>query len=197
MTTMTAQQQESLWREHRERLYRFVLGRVRDPATAEDIVHDVLVRAYRGRDTLRNHDRFESWLYQITRNAIIDHYRARRPTAPLPDDLPEALQEPDGARRAQAELAQCLQPFVASLPDHYREAVELAEIRGLTQQETAARLGLSVSGAKSRVQRARQRLADMLLECCRVEFDSTGAVMSYEGRHCSSDGAETGGCGRC
>lgn len=184
--TRTAQQQETLWREHRERLFRFVLGRVRDPATAEDIVHDVLVRAYQNRDTLRNVRRFEAWLYQITRNAIVDHYRARKPTTALPDDLPEAEREQAG--QVQAELAQCIQPLVRALPGHYRDAVELSEIGGLTQRETATRLGLSLSGAKSRVQRARRRLVDMLLACCRLEFDSTGAIMSYEGRGCDSDG---------
>jgi RNA polymerase sigma-70 factor, ECF subfamily len=185
--TTTAQQQESLWREHRERLYRFVLGRVSDPATAEDIVQDVLVRAYQNRNTLRNAGRFQSWLYQITRNAIIDHYRAHKPTSPLPENLPEMQSQQEG--RVQAELAQCLLPFIRSLPEHYRNAVELSEIGGLTQQETAARLGLSLSGAKSRVQRARRLLANMLLECCRVEFDSTGAVMAYEGRSCESGDA--------
>jgi RNA polymerase sigma-70 factor, ECF subfamily len=193
--TSTAQQQESTWREHRDRLYRFVLGRVNDPATAEDIVHDVLVRAYRNRDTLRKSGRFESWLYQITRNAIIDYYRGRKPTSPLPENLPEL--ESEQRALVQAELASCLVPFIRSLPGHYRDAVELSEIRGLTQRETAERLGISLSGAKSRVQRARRMLADMLLECCRVEFDSTGAAMSYEGRSCEGGDAAAGGCASC
>jgi RNA polymerase sigma-70 factor, ECF subfamily len=191
----TTQQQETLWREHRERLFRFVASRVNDSATAEDIVHDILVRAYRNRDTLRDGQKLEPWLYQITRNAVIDHYRARRPTAPLPADLPEADSE-DG-RDARAELAHCIQPFIRALPEHYRQAIELAEIRGLTQQQTADELGLSLSGAKSRVQRARRMLADMMLECCQVEFDSMGAIMSYQPRGCGTDGAAGGGCGRC
>jgi RNA polymerase sigma-70 factor, ECF subfamily len=186
-----AQQHESLWREHRDRLYRFVRGRVDDAATAEDIVHDVLVRAWTHRDSLRNDGRFEQWLYQITRNAVIDHYRARKPTAELPDNLPDP-QSADG-RRTEAELAQCLIPFISALPQHYRAAIELADMGGLTQQDTAAQLGLSLSGAKSRVQRGRRLLADMLLECCRVEFDSAGGIMSWESRSCGTGD----GCGDC
>jgi RNA polymerase sigma-70 factor, ECF subfamily len=179
-------QPDSLWREHRARLYRFVLGRVGDAAAAEDIVQDVLVRAYERGDTLRDGGKLEQWLYQITRHAIIDHYRARRPSAPLPDDLPEA-ETPDG-RAARTELAGCIQPFIRNLPEHYRAAIDLSDIRGLTQQATADALGLSLSGAKSRVQRARRMLADMILDCCRIERDSTGAIMSYEGSRCASDG---------
>jgi RNA polymerase sigma-70 factor (ECF subfamily) len=178
------QSEESLWRDHRARLVRFVTRRVEDASTAEDIVHDVLVRAYGKRDTLRSGQKFEQWLYQITRNAVIDHYRARRPSAELPADL--AAPATEGGRAAREELAGCLGPLVQALPEPYRDAVVLSELRGLTQRETARRLGLSLSGAKSRVQRARQMLHERLLDCCRVELDGRGAIVGYESR---------GGCG--
>lgn len=184
--------QDQLWQEHRERLVRFVRTRVADAATAEDIAHDVLMRAWIARDTLRDGRRFQQWLYQITRNAVIDYYRARRPTVPLTDAFPEP--DSDEGRVARGQLAHCIQPFVAALPDHYRAALELAELRGLTQQQTADELGLSLSGAKSRVQRARRMLADMVLECCRIEFDSAGGIMEYEAR---ARGTAAGGCGPC
>jgi RNA polymerase sigma-70 factor (ECF subfamily) len=180
-------QQESLWREYRELLVRFVRRRVTDSATAEDIVHDVLVRAYENRHTLRDDQKFEQWLYQITRNAVIDHYRNRKPTRPIPDNLPDADTADSG--EARAELSRCVQPFIQALPLHYRDAVQLSEIRGLTQQETADRLGLSLSGAKSRVQRARRLLADSILECCRLEFDSAGSILSYQSRGCNQCGS--------
>ena len=192
----TNPQQESLWRDHRERLFRFVLSRVRNSETAEDIVHDVLLRAYEKRDTLRDDQRLEQWLYQITRNAVIDHYRTREPTSTLPDNLPDAGS--GNEREARAELSHCIQPFIHALPEHYKAAVELSEIQGLTQQDTADQLGLSLSGAKSRVQRARRMLGDMMLECCKVEFDSMGAIMSYESRDCGpADSGQNGGCGQC
>ena len=187
------QTEEALWRDYRAQLYRFTLKRVADEATAEDIVHDVLVRAYDRRDTLRNADRFEQWLYQITRNALIDHYRARRPTEPLPPDLAAADEASEHA--ARRELAACMQPLVDSLPEHYRDALTLSELQGLTQQATATRLGLSLSGAKSRVQRARRMLQDRVLQCCRIEFDSSGGIVDYVRRDCPPD--EDGDCGRC
>lgn len=170
--------EEALWRDYRTQLFGFVRRRVSDAAAAEDIVHDVLVRAYQKRDTLRSADRFEPWLFQIARNALIDHYRSQRPSEPLPDGLAEPDDTVD--RRAMRELATCMQPIVDTLPDHYRDALMLSELQGLTQQETAERLGLTLSGAKSRVQRARRLLEAKLLECCRIELDSRGGIVDYE-----------------
>lgn len=181
-----ARGQQDAWRAYRSELYRFVRARVEDEAAAEDLVHDVLLRAYSQRDTLLDAGQLRPWLYRITRNALIDHYRKRRPTSELPDEL--AGEETSEAGGAQRELARCIEPFVHALPSRYREALVLSEIEGVPQREVAERLGLSLSGAKSRVQRARKMLAAMLLDCCRVELDSRGGIMDYEPR---------GRCGRC
>ena len=186
---------DRLWQDYRTQLVRFVAKRVADEATAEDIVHDVLLRAYARRHTLRSGEKFEQWLYQITRNTVIDHYRARRPSDPLPDDL--AASDQPAARNARRELAACMQPLVDSLPAHYRDAVVLAELEGLTQTETAGRLGLSVSGAKSRVQRARRLLEEKILDCCRLEFDNRGAIVDFESVNGCSPDAPGSGCGHC
>ena len=84
----------------------------------------------------------------------------------------------------QAELALSLRGLVEQLPDPYREALLLTEFQGLSQVELAGRLGLSVSAAKSRVQRARGKLRDMLLACCHIELDRRGRVIDYYERCC-------------
>lgn len=180
-TSILVQQDESLWQSYRTQLFRFVLRRVDDRDTAEDIVHDVLLRAYGRRDTLRDSGKFEPWLYQVTRNVIIDHYRRRRPSGPLPDDLAVADHAHSGS--ARRELAACMLPFINVLPEHYRSAITLSEIQGLTQQQTADQLGISLSGAKSRVQRARRMLEDKLLDCCRIEVDGRGSIADFERRN--------------
>jgi RNA polymerase sigma-70 factor (ECF subfamily) len=68
-------------------LYRFVLKRVRDREAAEDIVQDVLVKAYSRQGTLKEPSKLQPWLYQITRNAIVDYYRLRKPSEVVPDNL--------------------------------------------------------------------------------------------------------------
>ena len=104
----------------------------------------------------------------------------------------EAEAERD-AVQANRELATCLRPIVERLPEIYREAVVLADLEGITQREVAGRLGLSVSGAKSRVQRGRQAIKAMLQDCCRIQLDAGGRVTGYEVQS-SSCRSSTGRC---
>jgi RNA polymerase sigma-70 factor (ECF subfamily) len=183
---------EVVWRELHDRLLAFVVRRVPTREDAEDILQDVMLRIHRHGADLEHADRVASWVYRIASNAIADHYRrpVRRELAsgqatdvPEPEDAASitASIEPDAAE-LRAELASCLTPLVARLPDTYREAIILTEIEGATQVQAAAQLGLSVSGMKARVQRGRRQLRDLLLDCCHVELDSHGRVTAYRSR---------------
>lgn len=168
------------WHEWRSALLRFVTARVSDPAAAEDIVHDVLLRAHAHFAELREGDRLAAWLHRIARNAIVDHYRTRRPAEPIPADLVD--ESGPAANDLRRQLSKCLVPLIEHLPEGQRDAVLLSEIEGLRQQDVAQRLGLSLSGAKSRVQRGRARLGVMLEACCRIETDGRGGVVDFERR---------------
>lgn len=170
----------AVWREHRVRLRAYVARRVRDADAVDDIVQDIYVKAHTGLHTLRSEQRLAPWLYRIAANAIADYFRALRPTDELPEDLPA----PERERDCTAELARCVAPFLAGLPETYRSALQLSEIDGLPQREVAERLGLSVSGAKSRVQRGRKLLRERLLECCEVEAIAGGLDCTPRTRNC-------------
>lgn len=179
---------EALWRAVSEPLRGFVGRRVATPEDAEDILQDVFVRVHAGIDALRDEERLVSWVYRIARNAIIDHYRSaprRRevPAAVLPElDETWRADEADAAAETRAELVGCLRPAIAALPPDAREALELTELGELTQAEAAARLGISVSGMKSRVQRGRRRVRTLMEECCALVFDGRGAPIERECR---------------
>jgi RNA polymerase sigma-70 factor (ECF subfamily) len=79
-----------------------------------------------------------------------------------------------------AELIPCIKEMLDSLPNDYRQALILTEYQGLTQKELGEKLGISLSGAKSRVQRAREKLKTMLLNCCHFQFDRLGRVIDYQ-----------------
>ncbi len=166
------------WRTYRTTLYRFILIRVKDPGMAEDIVQDVLIKVYERLNTLQDQEKILSWMYQITRNVIVDYYRKQRPK----EDIDEAVmaKEIDIEEDVEKKLAQCILPMVNQLPSNYQQAIKMAEFDGLTQKEIAQKQGLSLSGAKSRIQRGRKLIKKMLLECCRVELDHRGGVINYE-----------------
>ena len=138
---------EPVWREYHARLHSFIRDRVGDPAAADDILQDVFVKIHSRIDTVEDSSRLQSWIYQITRHAIVDHYRARRPA----EDLPEALAapQPEPGEAELREMAGCVTPMIQSLRAPYSQALQLSEIEGWTQQEVADLQGISLSGAKS------------------------------------------------
>jgi RNA polymerase sigma-70 factor (ECF subfamily) len=167
---------EEVWVAFHARLLAFIRTHVADEVAAEDILQDVFLKIHTRLDTLADDRKLTSWVYQIARNAIIDHYRAQRPMAALLDLIAAPEEPPADLAR---ELAPGLQDMLDALPAEYRQALVLAELEGLTQQELATRLGISLSGAKSRVQRARRRLKDLFVSCCQIEFDRRGGVLDY------------------
>lgn len=184
-----ADETESAWRAFHQRLHRFVARRVRQGADAEDIVQKVFLQMHRGRGSLRNADRVGAWLYQAARNAIADHYRSaagrREVTAGDTRALDARLaSDPAGGddESSLAEAVGCLRPMIGRLPERYRRAIERVELQGLSQRAAAAAEGLSVSGMKTRVQRARGRLKAALLECCRIALDRRGGLLDCESR---------------
>lgn len=173
---------EQVWDEFTARLRRFIAGRVRGEADVDDILQEVFIKIHRGLGQLDDHSKLHAWVYQITRNAIVDHYRKGEPDVEVPEELPDRIAEEEDSEGAEAEVATWLRPMAEDLPDKYREAILLTDIEGLTQKELAERLDISISGAKSRVQRARGKLKDVLLECCHLEVDRRGKVVDWEPR---------------
>jgi RNA polymerase sigma-70 factor (ECF subfamily) len=163
---------DGLWAEHRARLRGYVAQRVRDDTAVDDILQDVYLKAHSALSAVRSSGSLTAWLFRIAANTIADHYRARRPWEAIPEDPPA----PEPARDEAAELAECIRPLVAGLPEIYRTALTLSDPEGLPQKEVAERLGVSLSGAKSRVQRGRARLRQNLLDCCTIEIGRRGIV---------------------
>lgn len=180
---------ESLWEEFGERLYRFLRRRVSGDEVARDLLQEIFLRVHANLGTLRDGDRIVAWLHRIARNVLADRHRqGSRSPDPLDDD-PAATPE-DGGSFEFRSLGTWLIEQIEDLPAGYREALELSEIRGLSRQEIARRLGLTASGAKTRVVRGRKLLRRLLERSCRIELDARGNVIDCQGR-ANSD------CGDC
>jgi RNA polymerase sigma-70 factor, ECF subfamily len=160
----------------------FIARRVGDTETTEDLTQEVLLKAHRSGVDGNTIDDMAAWLYRIARNTVIDHYR-RRSRHPDPDPLPPdppVANEDERDQRAVRELASCLGPLVADLEPIYREALSLTDLGGLSQAEAARRVGISGSGMKSRVQRARAQLRTAVSNCCAVHTDRAGRISDYD-----------------
>lgn len=173
---------EHAWEAFHAPLLQFIRKRVADAETAEDLLQEVFLKIHQQVETLKEVKKLESWVYQITRHAIIDYYRSKKSTMRLQE--PEVLQMPEELPEDDivSELFPSVRAMVNSLPEVDRQALVLTEYQGLTQKELGERLGLSFSGAKSRVQRARDKLKQRLLACCHFELDRRGHVINYHPR---------------
>ena len=146
--------------------------------SAEDILQDVFLKIHSKIDTLQESAKLESWIYQITRNSIIDYYRSEKPMIELPDWIEES--ETKDSKSIRHELSSCLIPLIEQLPEKYQVAIRHSEIDGKSQKELAKLENISISGAKSRVQRGRSILKSMLHDCCLVEINQNRQLGSFE-----------------
>lgn len=189
----TVQSFEEAWQEIVDSLAGYIRKHIRDAYDAEDVLQDVFCKALGKLGDLRDPRKISPWLYRIARNAVADYHRRRKleqrrqvlGQANFGEPTPDlGLEEPPWSsyRNAEAELATCFSSLLNQLPDGYRSAFVLTALEGLSQKDLAVKLGLSLSGAKSRVQRARSKLKKLLFACCDVEFDRRGNVIAYRPR---------------
>ncbi|MBL9136008.1 MAG: sigma-70 family RNA polymerase sigma factor [Verrucomicrobiales bacterium] len=185
----------------RQTLRAFIGSRVRDAALADDLAQETLLRVETRLQTLRSRDRLDAWVFQIARHTIADHFRTARETEEFDETAHgPLLANSDAAPTAEEEalsgdLRNYLRSVVDRLPPVYSEAIRLIELEGLSQVELARRLGLSVSAAKSRVQRGRAMLRKEMERCCHWETDRYGTVLAVEPRSsCTCQNTDSTGC---
>lgn len=182
MTSIPAQDRrdpdDARWLAFVEPLRAFLRKRVPAGVDAEDVAQEVFLRIARHRATLGDVDDLEAWIFRVARTALTDAWRAERRRAARaseadPGELPEPEEDPADARR---EITACVMPFIKALDEPYRRALEMTALEGLTQEEAARREGISLSGMKSRVQRARERVLHEVQHCCGLHRDARGIV---------------------
>jgi RNA polymerase sigma-70 factor (ECF subfamily) len=163
------------WHRHEAELRGWLRRRLGNPVDAEDMLQDLFIKAMRQGEGFCAISNARAWLFEVARNALADRLRLRRDMVELPADLSAESAEP----AVVDTLAACLPRVLLELSPEDREAITLCDIEGVPQDEFARRKGLSLPGAKSRVQRARKRLRDQLTQACQVRIDAAGQVSDF------------------
>ncbi len=167
---------ESLWDQFGRRLHLFIRKRISDEEDALDILQEAFLR-FHSRPPAKTGN-LAAWVYTVVRNLIHDYYRQRKGQ---PEFCAREPLEPERfeVRESEQEVAGWLREMVAELPEKYGHAVALADLEGRSMRQIAERFELSLSGAKSRVQRGRAMLQRQLSDCCAFYFDHRGRVESW------------------
>ncbi len=151
----------------------FVLKRVSDLETAEDIVQDVmfqLVKAHQ-KDIAVNH--MKAWLFQVTRHTLAQHFKQDTENQSHLPDIDIAFE----ADFSSIITADYIVPMIGLLPEEYAQPLLMSDIEGIPQKEIASSMNLSLSNTKARIQRGRKKLRALFTECCHLDLDQNGQLI--------------------
>ncbi len=164
------------WQAHSAELLGFLIRKVGERNTAEDLLQEVFLKSMRQGAGFCTLDNPRAWLFRVARNVLIDHARLKKPLEPLSDEF--ALPDPP-ERHPVDELDRCLQRNLMHLTPPDRDVIEQCDLRGQTLRAYAEANDLTLPAAKSRLLRARHRLRTFLVQNCRVQFDDSGRVCCH------------------
>ena len=173
---------EELWEKFGNQLKAFIVSKVHNESIADDILQDVFIKIHANIDKLNDDTKIQSWIYQITRNLIVDYFRGiKKERGELSYPFHN---EEDSSDNFMSEALQDMIKMMDDLPPEYCEALCLTGVEGLSQKLYAEKKGISYSAAKARVQRARKKLKDMLMNCCHYQFDNYGTIIDIYPANC-------------
>lgn len=160
-----------LWEDYQQAVFHYLLKRTKDKNEAEDLTQEVLLKIHQSCCSDKEIKNQKSWTFQIAHNSLIDYYTKQKPTK----DLEEITLEPDDSHQDEIQnLAEYTEALIQCLPEKYATPLKMADIDNIKQEEIAQHLGLGLSATKSRIQRARVKLKEQILDCFHVNLDANG-----------------------
>ena len=153
----------------------FIFNKVKNRAIAEDLLHDVYIKAHARSNQLRDLEKINDWIYRIAQTTVADYYRSRDSSTPLHEDV----SDPGNYNEC---LSEHLASIIKTLPEKYREVLEWTECENVSQLEISRRLRISYAGARSRVQRARKMLRTRIESLYLIQTDRYGNITVCENR---------------
>jgi RNA polymerase sigma-70 factor (ECF subfamily) len=159
-------------------LRRYLERMVQNPATADDLLQETLLRIARGLPSFEGRSSVKTWAFSIATRIATDHFRRPETRAQIVDmdnvaEIPDAELSVEG-QMVIDEMNSCVREVIDSLPEDYRAALVLHDLQGLTAADTAEACGCSVATAKIRIHRARARLKEALNTECDFYRDAEG-----------------------
>ena len=163
------------WNLHEPELRCWARHRIGNAAETDDFLQDIFLKALRHGEQFCSVQNVRAWLFEVARNALADRLRVQRDTVELPDDLASPEEEVDTV----ATLTACLPRVLSELTPEDRDAITLCDLEGMAQAQYAKVKGITLSAAKSRLQRARLRMKRQMSVACQVQLDGDGHVQDF------------------
>jgi RNA polymerase sigma-70 factor, ECF subfamily len=175
MEMKTAEDTTQIWEEFSERIRSHLLRKIRNKGDVNDLMQEIFIKIHSHLGHLRESGKLSSWIYRIAENTLNDYYRKGRSGDVAYDEDKPAQGDSDRDHPLNG-IENCLEAFIGRLPEKYREPLVMSDVEGMKQKEIAERMNISYSGLKSRVQRGREMIKDMFIECCKLSVGSDGRL---------------------
>ena len=178
----------NIWKDFHQELKRFIQSKTLNSTDTDDIIQEVFIKIIKNIDKVNQAKNMRNYLYGIVRNAVYDFFRNKKnavDTEEIDEEKNAFISEEEEESLTTTIADCCVKPFIQKLPDQYKEALSIAEFQDVSQKELAEKLNISYSGAKSRVQRGRTQLKELILDCCAYESDAYGNLRESEKKDCS------------
>jgi RNA polymerase sigma-70 factor (ECF subfamily) len=166
-------------------LLTFIRSKIRSKEDAEDILQSVFIKISSSIHKLSDQEKLQAWIFTITRNAIIDYYRTDSGTLRIDDTKLTDIIE-DGSTDNIMEIDNCLHGMIDLLPEEYKNIIIDSELKGVKQKDLAKKYNIAYSSLRSRVQRGRNRLKKLLLNCCHIKTDAYGNIIEIQDKNCEN-----------
>jgi RNA polymerase sigma-70 factor (ECF subfamily) len=169
LPTMTTHQ---VWKKYSDDVKRFIISKVKNTTIADDILQDTFIKIHTKLHTLKDVTKLKSWIFTITRNSILDHFKLTNKKVEIANF--ESETEIEATIHTEKD---CLRGILKNLPKKYRDPLFLSDIKGMKQAEVAHQLKLSLPTVKSQIQRARKLIAQGFIDCCGFVLNEKGKLV--------------------
>jgi len=169
---------DDVWNEFSGQIRGYLLKKVKQADDADDLLQEIFIKIHGKLGDLKDEKKLSPWIYQIVRNSLTDYYRKNNlETSEFDEErtVTDSVEPPDDIYSAC--VAGCLKVFIDRLPDKYKKPLVQSDIKGLKQKDIAKQMNLSYSGLKSRVQRGREMIKEMFVDCACVTHDKDGKIV--------------------
>ncbi len=163
---------QEVWNQYANDVKQFIMSKVKNTTVTDDILQETFIKIHTKLHTLNDVTKLKSWIFTISRNAIIDYFKVTKQTFNTTDfDIPTEDKDYNHTEK------DCLHGILKNLPKKYRDPLFLSDIKGLKQHEVAAQLKQSLSTTKSQIQRARKLIAKGFMDCCGFVLNDNGKLV--------------------
>ena len=166
-----------IYEQFRKPLLYFILKNVSNKNIAEDLLHEVFIKAYTNFDSLKEKEKIQAWLYRIASNTITDYFRKKRPVNIENEDMffEEKVEE-----SVLNDLSCCLETVVSQLPKNQKEVIEAVYFKEQSLVEYSKNNNLNLSTVKSYSKRAKEKLKNVFNECCTFDRNKKEQIVDYK-----------------